>query len=510
MTNDEINNALKTIVKGAGIIFVGFLSEYVISFAGKIVMARLLETTSFGWMALGSMILSFATMFSLLGLNSGVARYLPMAKNDKERKGIILSVLYISIPVSVIVSIFIFILADEIAVRIFHDSGLVGIIKIFAIIVPFSAFINITISIFIGLKNAKLRLYVQNVIIPSARFVSVTALILFGFGAIGAACGYLVSYFIASLFSVYYLIKNSPVATSVEPKYFYTELVSFSLPLMVSTSAIYVMTNTDTFMLGYFLSSAEVGIYNASYSLSTLTHVFSMSIGLIFMPVFSEMLVKNKDESRKIYQITTKWIFMLSLPVFFVLFLFPEQVIKFTFGQKYSTGAVSLMILTLCFFVGPILGPNVQALTSIGKSKEIMYLNIVTTLLNIVLNYLLIPHFGITGAALATGLSYAILNTSYSLYLYKLEKIHPLYPTLVKPAIYSIATGLTVYTLLKHFWMLDIYAMVVFSILFLVFHVFSIFHFGGIEEEDIMLINSIERRVGINLNIIKKIIRKLM
>ncbi len=509
MSDEQIDKALRTIVKGAGIVFIGFVAEYLISFIGKVIIARWLEVSSFGCIAIGTMILSFATIISQLGLNSGIIRYLPQVRGMEEKRDIVLFAFQVSIGLSLIICAIIYYFAEIISVTIFHNSNLTEIIRIFALIIPLSVFVNMTVSVFIGLKNAKPRTILQNITIPTGRLIFVLIMLTLGFGAVGVAYGYLLAYFAAFLLSLLYITRDTPFIKDIKGfSYIRKDLLLFSLPLMISTTTVYIMTNTDTFMLGYLMSSFEVGIYNVSYSLATFAHVFSVPLGILFTPVFSEMLLKYDKSCEKIYRIVTKWMIVLSLPVFLVLFLFSKQVICITFGSKYSEGAIALQILVLCFFVNPFFGPTLQALISIGESKKIMYFNLTSAILNVFLNYTLIPILGIVGAALATGMSYVILNLLYLYTLYKLTNLNPFYAASIKPLLFSVMCGVGLYILINYMCVGNMYKIIIFSLLLIITLFLSLICFGGFEKEDLSLINSIEHKTGIKLGFIKKIIER--
>ncbi|GCF15394.1 hypothetical protein Harman_33290 [Haloarcula mannanilytica] len=128
---------------------------------------------------------------------------------------------------------------------------------------------------------------------------------------------------------------------------------------------------------------------------------------------------------KKLFQSVTKWIFVVTVPLFFTIAFFPESTIKLTFGSDYIEGAAALSVVTVGFFTHSIAGLNGATMTSLGNTKMIMYDNIIVAIINFGLNVLLIPQYPLLGAAVATAVAYSILNVLYSYQLYTRTGLHP-------------------------------------------------------------------------------------
>jgi len=505
---DDTDIALLTIVKGASIVFSGFIIGYTVSFITKLIIARMLDTSGYGWIAIGIMILNFGTVFSLLGLESGLARYLPRLRSNEERKGVIISALHISLPFSILFALILLFFSEEIALRLFHDAGLSNIIEVFSLTIPLSVLINIIVNTFRGMKDAKVNVLLNNIILPVGRLVSVVFFLFLGFDALGVACGYLFSLIIGVIGGIY-LFSRSPLTLNVKPIYMHKELFLFSAPLIMSGSMQFIITNTDTFMLGLLLSSSQVGIYSVGYTMARMLLIFLSSIGFLFMPVFSELHSKGED-LRRIYRVVSKWIFALTIPFFLIIFLFPSESIAVTFGEKYIAGSKALTVLALAFFIHSVLGANGITLVALGETKYVMKVVSLSAALNIILNYVLIQIYGILGAAVATGFSFVVMNILYSSRLYRLEGISPISTSMLRPGIFSILFIIFFYSIVKFFFTPNLLILIIFFIVFLLSYICCFLYFGGVEKEDVLLINSVEKKMGVNLTLLKGFARRFM
>jgi len=100
------------------------------------------------------------------------------------------------------------------------------------------------------------------------------------------------------------------------------ELISYSWPLMFAGMLYLVMGWIDTLMLGYFLTSADVGIYRASLATAGLLAIVPSSFASIFFPVITELYSRGeREELENTDAAVTKWIFMIALPLVLLMML---------------------------------------------------------------------------------------------------------------------------------------------------------------------------------------------
>jgi len=145
----------------------------------------------------------------------------------------------------------------------------------------------------------------------------------------------------------------------------------------------------------------------------------------------------------------------------------------------------------------------------IGKSKDLMWISIFGSILNIILNYVMISFYGVMGAALATAVSYVISKALISYRLYKYNKIHPITMNYIKPILMSTFIIAVLFKGLNNIPDSSLKLLFVFLMVLTSFTA-SLFLTKSIGEEDILLFEMIERRSGINLKIIRKIVRRFL
>ena len=141
------------IAKGAGILFVGAIISKALTYIYRLIVARFLGSEPYGLLSLGLAVLGVAGVFAGLGLGQGVLRYVSYyrgKKDEKRTKGTLTSAIKITLPLSIIIGVILFLLANTIATNIFHNPELTIIIQILAFVLPFSKLFRIFIQALYG------------------------------------------------------------------------------------------------------------------------------------------------------------------------------------------------------------------------------------------------------------------------------------------------------------------------------------------------------------------------
>jgi O-antigen/teichoic acid export membrane protein len=112
---------------------------------------------------------------------------------------------------------------------------------------------------------------------------------------------------------------------------------------------------------------------------------------------------------------------MLTTPAFLVLIVSPNSLIAI-FGDQYQAIEIAplISILAVGLYIDAVVGPNGEALLGFGRSRVVLYYNLIAVGLNLTLNILLIPYMEILGAAIASMIGYTLMNLlkSYDLYVH--------------------------------------------------------------------------------------------
>ena len=138
-SNAMLGQDFLTAAKGGSISFVGKLFEYAVRFAFSIIVARTIGAEQFGLYTLGFTVVSIASMLALLGLQTGLVRFLPPAirqKDDASIWGIIQVCGGLPALLSLALAVGVILLADPLASMAFHEPRLAPVLRLISLSIP--------------------------------------------------------------------------------------------------------------------------------------------------------------------------------------------------------------------------------------------------------------------------------------------------------------------------------------------------------------------------------------
>lgn len=184
-----------------------------------------------------------------------------------------------------------------------------------------------------------------------------------------------------------------------------------------------IMKYIDTMMIGVFLDAQELGVYSVAIRVVMVAAIPLGVLGGITSPEISRLhTLGDRRELNRVLRMFSFLITGLSLPVFLILFLFPEWVLGL-FGDGFSGGAPVVRILVIGYLVHVWSGNNAIYMNMVGYERVYRNIVLMTSGINIVLNLILLPLFGIVGVAIGTSVSLIIWNLSANRYIYKRDRV---------------------------------------------------------------------------------------
>lgn len=488
---NSVNDRQK-VFQGASLVAIGLGFELLFSFFAKVGLARYLGTTGFGFFSIGFALVSVMTIVGLVGLPDGLARTLPRVDSKPEEIDTILTGLLASLLAVFIILLLIFLLVRPVVSLSSHGQMLIRVVHISSLGIPLLVICRLAIGVSRGYKKVGVKVLIQNLLRPGSFFVATAVVVILGIQNITATYVIPFSYLPGAAFGLFYLLKQFNHFPSIDSFKFRSELLAFSAPLMVSGFMRQILNHLDTFILAGFEPAAQIGIYNAVYPLSRLASVFLAAFGFIVMPVLSSADSNSENnEFNSIYHFATKWIVVGAVPIVLVFSLLPGELITIIYGSEYTSGQKALVILTLGICLNTILGPNTNALIALGESKAILRFTMLAAALNTVLNFILIPRFGINGAAIATAIATIALTILYSAELYRLEDIVPMNRNVFALIVSATATGISVSTALAWVAIPPIWTLLLFGLSFGPVYLGLVFATGTVSKDDVLELVSI-------------------
>lgn len=237
---------------------------------------------------------------------------------------------------------------------------------------------------------------------------------------------YLLGFLLLSLFSsirVYILFKKIDKPNDKSESFTITEIFKTSSPMALSAIAYFIMQSIDIIILSIYEGFDQIAYYSVSVKLAMLTTLALMSVNIVIAPRIAEIYENQKKQKlQKLIKHSTRIIFLISICVLSVLFFFSEEILGL-FGQGYVIANNALLFLLAAQFFNAVSGPGAIYLNMTGRQKTLNKILVSALIINISLNFYLIPIQGINGAAIATLVSLIIWNTIATVLIYSRDKI---------------------------------------------------------------------------------------
>lgn len=402
----------------------------VVGYATQVALARMYGPAALGLYVLGVTVVSIANLLSQFGMDNGVVRYVAhyRAENDVARmRGIIWLALWTAFGLSMAFGAAVFFGAPLIAEGVFSKPSLEGMLRVFAVALPFLTVMSMALWAIQGFQTVRYPTYVRQIIQPSANLALVCAFYLLGAQVIGAAAAYVLSMVTGSVLGFYYLRRTFPklLDRSIPAKYEPRALYGASGPMIVANVTQYVNTWTTVAVLGIFAAAEVVGIYNVAARTAALSSLVLFAFTGIFSPMVSSLYRQGSLEHLgSLFKDVSRWTFTGSLACF-LLTVFLAKDIMAVFGEAFVSGWwVMVMIATAQLFSSSV-GLTSRILAMTGHQKMVMYATIGSTIVGLAASLALIPTFGLAGAAVATSAAIVVSNGTT---LYSVRKLLGFWP----------------------------------------------------------------------------------
>ena len=362
-SDDVISNSVNQIMVGSSVIFAGALIGSFFDVLIKRTLTSYLSPADFGIYALALTIMSMIGVIATLGLTDGVPRYIAFFRGKNEEYKIhelLISAIVMGVIASIITMLLSPFVFDHLVAKGFDGRNqILAVIRIMVFAIPFTILLNLATSVYRGFDRMSVNMYFYNIIRPVSLIIFITIAVSLDLSLHGVVLFDLISMiFTFGVMSVYY-IKNPPFKAKLQLRFGKPtkQLIRYSLPLLITATLLNLMTWTDTIMLGYFKSTEVVGIYSAVYPLVGFLSMLIGSMGYAYIPVIAKLYGENKVQLiSSIYQITTKWCFLLTFPIFALMFVYPEALLTRVYDAHYVAGAPVLRILALGFITNSYFG----------------------------------------------------------------------------------------------------------------------------------------------------------
>ncbi len=420
----EPKDYARRLVKGSTIIFVALIIAGVTGLVLRMFLMRFLTVPDYGLFYLVFVLVSFLALFRELGLNSALAKHIPefmIKKRFGEIKSSIAATMLFQSLFALPITLVLFIFSDQIAMAFCGTLAGSIVIKFLSLWFFMMVFFHAFRASFQGFQDAVTFAGMEIFYILLTFILVVFSVHVFSLGVGGVAFAYLIAALILVIVWLAIFHKKHPKIIKEKiriKKPLIRKMWKFALPVFIGGMGALLMTYTDTIMIGIFRDTTQVGYYQAAQPLAYLLSYFPAALGIVLLPITSELWARRKKKLLgRATHFLMKFSFMIIIPAVFVFMIFPGTVLlSFAGKADYVAAAATLQILTVAIIATTPWGILQCVASGIGKPIIVTKAVFVMASLNFIGNLVLIPLFGIEGAAMATFIS-ALVGLFLILYL---------------------------------------------------------------------------------------------
>ena len=174
--------------------------------------------------------------------------------------------------------------------------------------------------------------------------------------------------------------------------------------MFAMSAAVSIYTVLDTTMLGLIKGDEAVGLYTAATKINRMVLMMITAATTVLLPRLSYYAGKeNNVEFSRLSQKAMNFVIMFSIPAAAGLFILAEPIILLFSGKQYISATSAMQIMNaIIILIGMSNLIGIQIFMSVGKEKITLYSVLTGALVNFCMNFILIPHFGVNGAAIGT------------------------------------------------------------------------------------------------------------
>ncbi len=396
---------LALLVRMVGVITGFFVTVFTTRFYGA---------DALGIVAICIAILSFASVFGKFGLDVALMKYVAefaVNKNLSMVKAAYIAAMKVILPVTILISFFLFVSADYISIHLLHKPYLKNLLELNAWLTLPLVLILVNSECVRGFKKIRTYTFFQTVSVSLlAMFLLFILSYFYSSKEIPTYIQFLSIAITALISTIMWFRYSGFLKVKIDKEFSSSTLFKTSSPMFLTTLMQLIMSWAGTLILAAYNTVADVGVYNALIRISVFTNVTILAINSLAMPRFVEsfssgnitLLEKNAKEAARL-------ILYSAVPAFILLFFFPHFILS-VFGKEFPGNELALYVLLVGQLIVATVGLPSQLLNMTGRQRILRNIALVSALFNVTACLFLIPLYGLMGACIAQVIGIFVWN----------------------------------------------------------------------------------------------------
>ncbi len=400
-------NNLKHLVKHS---FIYSISNVALKASGVILLplyTHFFSVEEYGRLGLILVIIVLFSQSLILGQGVSIIRYNNASEFSSQRKSILFT-----LTILILFTIAVFIITSELF--LVQISGWFGEVSQYKDVLNISIYV-IAFTTINNLFLSKIRADDKSILYTLSSIAKMILMVLLsiylivekGFGIDGVLYSQLAGEALQTFFILPIILRQMKI------KFEYSiiwQSLKFGLPLIFSAMAINLLNGSDRFILKFLSGETELGLYELGYRVAGVVNMFViMPFGLTLMPIAYKIYQQKGD--KEYYKKLKTYVAFVLVWSGFALSLYGKELVElFAQQEAYYPASSVVSIIVLAYVIYGISMISSLGMYLTGNNYYIAYITLFSAALNIGLNFLLIPHYGMIGAAINTVIAFAVLD----------------------------------------------------------------------------------------------------
>lgn len=427
--------------------------------------------------------LSFLTILNMLmTLGIPIAVSKEVAQNEGNSGAILKTALLGQFGLALILSLATIIFSKPLALLL-GDPTLAPIIAFTAIVYPLTALYSVLSNFLNGLHAFALQATI--ILLYSFAKLAGSVGLLVPFRVYGALSGFAVGGAIASLVGLPFVIKTTK--KHFQKPFPLKNLLTFAGAVVGTSIALQVLMSTDLFLVkGILKNDTLAGYYNAASTLARIPYFILQSLGFVFLPSIARLMHEDENAAREFIKEIFRYLYLLILPITAIAAATSKTLVHMFYSKAYEPASQPLTLLMVA--LGLLSAFYLLSTIAAGANKARVPLLISWLMfpIDVLLGFILIPKFGLEGAAITT-ISISAIGTII-MGGYMIKRFHLSFPliTLIRGLVATIAVIVPTYFIrVEPLIMLGVYVLLV------VLYIFILIALGEIKKDDLQHIKAL-------------------
>jgi len=429
----ELEKVINSSAKGSMYLFLGRLISEILNAAGAVYVGRTLAADQYGILSLYYLVPWTFELFTDLGLNMAATRIFSYnsTRNQYEPiKKVLKTVFITKIVISFIVSYIVIIYSDTLAGILLNRPELGYVVRYSSVLIIAQTIFSILRSMCAGLDRMDY-LALMGVFMSAFKTGISIYLVNRGYGAQGGFTGHLFGTGIVGIITIIIVVRYIYTQNStsmVENELYESSLygmLKYGFPLYLGNVIAGLGDRYNSYLLALFSTNFELGNIDVSKKFVSLLALLTAPISSVTFPAFSKYNIhKEKEEIKPLYRFSIRYATLLVIPAMVAIILFADPGINLLYEYKYADAPFFLQLTLLQYITVSMGSLSMRALlNSQGKTNTTFRITIISTFVNIIISYIMISTYGITGyfiglilsKLISTGITYYVTMKSFNI-----------------------------------------------------------------------------------------------